>query len=133
NIIDKLLLNDEIKIHPTGPDEAVTALLKSGVLFYIDDKGPEFILREGRVGFISPVARLLSFFHRCTSVKQPLQDGFTLQELVREALSRVNSRYLIHNLGRSKDGMRLLERVWQMEFYRAIYSCLPDGMHISPD
>ncbi|RIA87642.1 hypothetical protein C1645_776802 [Glomus cerebriforme] len=29
--------------------------------------------------------------------------------------------------------MRLLERVWQMEFYRAIYSCLPDEMHISPD
>ncbi|CAI2171280.1 11502_t:CDS:2 [Funneliformis geosporum] len=132
-VIDKLLLKDELRIHSTGPDEAVTALLKAGVLFYIDDKGPEFILREGRVGFVSPVARLLSFFHRCVSFKQPLQDGFTLQELVREALSRVNSKALTHNLGRSKDGMRLLERVWQMEFYRAIYSCLPDEMHISPD
>ncbi|CAG8789687.1 17156_t:CDS:2 [Dentiscutata erythropus] len=66
-------------------------------------------------------------------MKQPLQDGFTLQELVREALSRINSKYLTHNLGRSKDGMRLLERVWQMEFYRAIYNCLPNEMHISPD
>ncbi|CAG8664795.1 16754_t:CDS:2, partial [Dentiscutata heterogama] len=66
-------------------------------------------------------------------MKQPLQDGFTLQELVRETLSRINSKYLTHNLGRSKDGMRLLERVWQMEFYRAIYSCLPDEMHVSPD
>ena len=117
----------------TGPDETVTALLKSGVLFYIDDKDPEFILREGRVEFVSPVARLLSFFHRCISFKQPLQDDFTLQELVHEALSRINSKALTHNLGRSKDGMRLLERVWQMEFYRAIYSCLPDEMHISPD
>ncbi|CAG8466832.1 9849_t:CDS:2 [Cetraspora pellucida] len=133
DVIDKLLLNDEIRLYSTGPDEAVTALLKSGVLFYIDAKGPEFILREGRVGFTSPVTRLLSFFHRCTSIKQPLKNGFTLQELVREALSRVNSRYLTHNLGRSKDGMRLLERVWQMEFYRTIYSCLPDEMHISPD
>ncbi|CAB4415225.1 unnamed protein product [Rhizophagus irregularis] len=131
--IDKLLLKDELRIHSTGPDEAVTALLKAGVLFYIDDRGPEFIIREGYVGFVSPVARLLSFFHRCASFKQPLQNGFTLHDLVREALSRVNSKALTHNLGRSKDGMRLLERVWQMEFYRAIYSCLPDEMHISPD
>ncbi|KAF0443886.1 crinkler family protein [Gigaspora margarita] len=66
-------------------------------------------------------------------MEQPLQEGFTLQELVREALSRVNSKYLTHNLGRSKDGMRRLERVWQMELYRTIYSCLPEEMHISPD
>ena len=58
------------------------------------------------------MARLLSFFHRWVSFKQPLQDGFTLQELVREALSRVHSKALTHNLGRSKDDMRFLERVW---------------------
>ncbi|CAJ0908723.1 9418_t:CDS:2, partial [Entrophospora sp. SA101] len=69
----------------------------------------------------------------CVSMKEPLKDGFGLQELIKEALSRINSKALTHNLGRSKDGMRLLERVWQMEFYRAIYSCLPDEMHISPD
>ncbi|CAG8490918.1 270_t:CDS:2 [Ambispora leptoticha] len=132
-VIDKLLLKDELRIHSTGPNPAVTALLKAGVLFYIDDKGPEFILREGRVGFVSPVARLLSFFHRCVSTKNPLEEGFTLQDLVREALARLNSQALTHSFCRSKDGVRLLERVWQMEFYRAIYSCLPDDMHISPD
>ncbi|KAG9307649.1 hypothetical protein G9A89_023214 [Geosiphon pyriformis] len=132
-VIDKLLLRDEIRIPSTGPDATVTALLKAGVLFYIDDKGPEFILREGRVGFVSPVARLLSFFHRCISAKNPLEEGFSLQDLVRESLARLNSRALSNSLGRSKDGVRLLERVWQMEFYRAIYSCLPEDMHISPD
>ncbi|CAJ0824137.1 2345_t:CDS:2 [Entrophospora sp. SA101] len=132
-IIDKLLLKDEIYVSASGPDDVMTSLLKTGVIFYLDDKGPEFRLREGRVGFISPVNKLLSFFQRCVSMKEPLKDGFGLQELIKEALSRINSKALTHNLGRSKDGMRLLERVWQMEFYRAIYSCLPDEMHISPD
>ncbi|RHZ89752.1 hypothetical protein Glove_11g54 [Diversispora epigaea] len=133
DVIDKLLLKSNIQINSVDPDDAVSDLLKSGILIYIDNKGPEFIFRKGRVGFMSSVTRLLSFFHRCISIKHPLQDGFTLQDLVREALSRMNSKVLTHNLGRSKDGMRLLERVWQMEFYRAMYSCLPDEIHISPE
>ncbi|CAG8436596.1 9373_t:CDS:2 [Diversispora eburnea] len=133
DVIDKLLLKSSIQINSIDPDDAVSDLLKSGILIYIDNKGPEFVLRKGRVGFMSSVTRLLSFFHRCISIKHPLQDGFTLQDLAREALSRMNSKVLTHNLGRSKDGMRLLERVWQMEFYRAMYSCLPDEIHISPE
>ena len=37
-VIDKLLLKDELRIHSTGPDAAVTALLKAGVLFILTTK-----------------------------------------------------------------------------------------------
>ncbi|CAG8762871.1 4196_t:CDS:2, partial [Acaulospora morrowiae] len=128
NFIDELLLKDELPVNSHNPDKAVNALVEAGILSYVDDEGSKF--GESRARFLSPAARLLSFFHRS---KKPLKDGFTLQELVREALSRINSKALTHNMGRSKDGTRLLERVWQMEFYTAIYSCLPDEMHISSD
>ena len=62
-----------------------------------------------------------------------MKDGFSLDELIKEALTRINSKALTNNLGCSKDGKKLLERAWQMELYRAIYSCLPDGIYISPD
>jgi hypothetical protein len=128
-----LLLKDEIQVSSSGPDDVLVSLLKTGVISYLDYEGPEFRLREGKVGFISPISKLLSFIRRCASTKEPLKDGFSLNELITEALSRINSEALTNNLGCSRDGKKLLERAWQMEIYRAIYSCLPYGIHLSPD
>jgi len=44
----------------------------------------------------------------------------------------MNSKTLRNSLGVGKDG-RLLERVWQMEFYRAAMQVLPINVYASVD
>src|SRR6266511_2165539 len=48
-VIDRLLLKDEIHVPTSGPDDVVSSLLKTGVIFYLDRESPEFSLREGKV------------------------------------------------------------------------------------
>ncbi|CAJ0748409.1 17803_t:CDS:2, partial [Entrophospora sp. SA101] len=126
-VIDKLLLEDEINVPESGSDDVVSSLVKIGVISYLKSG-------ESRVvGFTSPAKKLLSFFQRYAPMKEPLRGEFNLHDLTKEALSRIDIETLRNSLGRSKNRKKLLERVWQMELYRAIYSCLPPEIHLSPD
>ncbi|CAG8667449.1 9231_t:CDS:1, partial [Ambispora leptoticha] len=66
-----------------------------------------------------------------SSLVPPLTDNKNLRELVKNALSNIDSNILKNNCNKSKDGRRLLESAWQVELYRTIYDHLPENVTIS--
>ncbi|CAJ0638309.1 7199_t:CDS:2, partial [Entrophospora sp. SA101] len=58
-------------------------------------------------------------------------DGFTLCELIKEALSKIDSNAFLNSHGKSKDGKKILERLWQVELYCALKEHLYEKANIS--
>ena len=78
-VIDQLLLEDEINLSGSGPDDVVTSLFEIGVISYLDCKCPE---NGGRaVGFTFLRDKLLTFFQRYDPFKEPLKGEFNLHDL----------------------------------------------------
>jgi len=71
-------------------------------------------------------------FHRCCSSPRFDTEPFSLDEFLLQCLQRLKSSYLKKCLGVGVDD-KLLERSWQMEFYRIATSLLPSSCFISPD
>ncbi len=66
----------------------------------------------------------LIFQNQLKTTQENLSTNHTLEELVKP-------RMLMKNVRWSKYGKRLLELIWKAD--GIVYSCLPDGMHLSSD
>jgi len=86
----------------------------------------------GKLDFASPFLRALYLQQRwgCTTSATTAPKDF--KSFLIDTFTAMNSRALESSLSVGKDG-RLLERMWQMEFYRAATQVLPPDVFISPD
>ncbi|CAG8646419.1 503_t:CDS:1 [Paraglomus occultum] len=138
-ILREVLQKDFIKTNPSSDNhETVASLCKAGYLHFID-KGrmQNFIVDSGRVGFLTNYTFIMCFTKLSQGKKNPIvikDDQF--ENFLVESIKRLDPDIVENSLGilSRQDGSRLLaERSWQMEFYQAAYSCLPEEYFISPD
>eukprot|EP01119_Soliformovum_irregulare_P013809 TRINITY_DN370_c0_g1_i1.p1 TRINITY_DN370_c0_g1~~TRINITY_DN370_c0_g1_i1.p1 ORF type:complete len:561 (+),score=61.51 TRINITY_DN370_c0_g1_i1:80-1762(+) len=81
--------------------------------------------------FASPVHRLVYFQERYHEPSSQVHD-LPLPELIKRIVVRMKPSALLNSVSVGTD-RRPLERLWQMEFYRAATSLLPSKHVISPD
>jgi hypothetical protein len=132
-IIDSLLLRDVISLGESGEmRRAALALMKKGIIRYYD-KGKEknYATSANKICFISLLIRQICF-HRLHASPSSITEPSTLEEFLLQCLNRMKPSYLKNCLGVGKED-KLLERSWQMEFYRIATSLLPSNCFISPD
>lgn len=121
-ILERILTVDSLHFAILSNDDQnhVAALVKLGILYLDNDK----------VSFSSSMARNVCFAGLFAG--RPELELSTLDDFVIAMLQRLSPKFLANSLGNSLDGIRL-ERVWQMEVYRASIACLPDQTYISPE
>lgn len=103
---------------------AVYSLMQKGILFYADaplEQG--FILLADRIEFISPLVALICFVQLFGSQSRTsfVRNDAKIPDFIPKVVECMDSRALQVSFGRGIDA-RLLERVWQMEFYRSAVS-----------
>mmetsp|Transcript_34380 Transcript_34380/g.76356 ORF Transcript_34380/g.76356 Transcript_34380/m.76356 type:complete len:586 (-) Transcript_34380:879-2636(-) len=136
-------------MHLQGAETILSDLLRTGSFLAVKYGGPlaktvntlycngHLIVNETtkRYSFTSPLhEQFFMLNHYCAlGWSQPRHaPSRTLQELITRVLERMSSKALHDGVGVGTDG-RLLERSWQMEFYRAVCSLLPEDDGCSPD
>lgn len=132
-IIDSLLLRDVIPLEENEEmRSAALTLMKKGIIRY-SDKGKEkdYATSANKICFISLLIRQICF-HRLHASPSSITEPSTLEEFLLQCLNRMKPSYLKRCLGVGQDA-KLLERSWQMEFYRIATSLLPSNCFISPD
>jgi len=82
--------------------------------------------------FAAPLIRLAYLQNRVGSMQRSVMAPKNFREFLTLVFAAMNPKTLQASLGIGSDG-RLLERVWQMEFYRAATQVLPESIFISVD
>lgn len=82
--------------------------------------------------FASPIHRLCYFQARYQSKRENIGE-MSIYELTKEIIIRMSPSKLFNSKSVSKEDKRPLERMWQMEFYRAASAILPNHHFISAD
>lgn len=82
--------------------------------------------------FPAPLLRTTYLQDRFGSVTRSKSPPNTFRDFITSVFAKMNPKVLQKSKGTGVDG-RLLERVWQMEFYRASMQVLPEGIHASVD
>jgi len=125
DLLDRIILSPEQSISTaTIPDDLkATAdnLIKQGLIF---DNGKAYTIS-------APVIQTL-LIRRLHGLDQPLVGVTTLDEFILETIKRFSPQTLSNSFSVGKDNC-LLERQWQMEFYRAATTVLGQQHLISPD
>jgi len=106
-------------------DEEVLGELVIGGYLVISAKAEQ-------VKITTPLLELILFNRLYQTVQDGTRDYDTLEEFLLECLSQIPRDVLANSLGVGTDN-RLLERTWQMEFYRIAWSLLPKGTYLSAD
>jgi hypothetical protein len=88
--------------------------------------------QNGKLDFASPFLRTLYLQQRWGSTTRPMIPPADFKSFLLATFAAMNAKTLQNSYGTGKDG-RLLERTWQMEFYRAATQVLPVDVFISPD
>jgi hypothetical protein len=104
-------------------------LLKTNVL---TDISPAETDGLATLDFPAPLLRAIYLQDRLGAGHRPEVGPKTFKEFIALVFGAMNSKTLQMSLGVGKDG-RLLERVWQMEFYRAAMQILPADIYASVD
>jgi len=124
-ICQELVLKNDIRLPQTGVEQQTClALIKSGAL----------LLNETAVtvSFSSPLISYLATISLCSSDRPAADQVKDIDEFIIMCLQRLRQSFLQNSKGRGSED-KLLERSWQMEFFRAATSCLGRDTHISPD
>src|SRR5262249_38281710 len=82
--------------------------------------------------FSAPIIRGLYLLHRFGSTVKPSRMSITFKSFLVDVFQAIDAHVLRETLGTGQYG-RILERTWQMEFYRVASQILPRGYFISPD
>jgi len=120
--LQELLEQDECCLEPTLRS-TFNELRKRRIVHWKEE--------DTTIEFVSPLVRQLCMWEIVSS-KRPHKGPTTLEDFLLELLKGIKPSFLKKNLSRGKDG-KLLERSWQMEFYRIATSILPSGSHVCPD
>jgi len=119
----RLVLEESLLYDPMASNSDVEHLLKMGII----------IRKKSCVEFPSPIIAALAclaFFKSQVVNLHDLHQNFT--QFIFLTLQRIKPSVLQNTLGKDAKN-RLLERTWQMEFYRAASSCLGHLSTVSPD
>ncbi|RIB01765.1 hypothetical protein C2G38_2229733 [Gigaspora rosea] len=84
------------------------------------------------IDFPAPLLRATYLQNRVGSVMRSKSPLNTFKDFIISVFAKMNSKVLQKSLGVGND-CRLLERVWQMEFYRASMQVLPEDIYVSVD
>jgi len=132
NFLKELLLHDIARVPKDIKTEGICLeLIKKGTLRYFEKTWTEKDL-ERNVCFSTLLVRQIAFQKLC-SEKAATSDPSNLEQFLLECLHRFKPSYLLETYGKSNDNKTLLERTWQMEFYRIATSVLSEKTFISPD
>jgi len=124
-IYKELVLKDEIRVPDTGKaEQTCTALIKSGTLVFNDS--------SRTVSFSSPLISYIAAIRLYSSDRPTVDKVNNLDEFIIMCLQNLRQSFLQNSKGRGSED-KLLERSWQMEFFRAATSCLGRDTYISPD
>lgn len=117
---------DEIKkiLYGDNSQKIEISLYQKGIVY----------VNGGMTEFISPVMRRY-FTQKLIGnpITRALKTPPNLEELILNTLSALEYSQLKSCLGRTKSDRILLERAWQMEFYKSAYQCTPKDLFISAD
>jgi len=122
--------SEAYRINTLEEREVAHDLMKRYILRWKDLPDGQASTEE--VCFISPIIGRLAFEAYYGSPRPSSSMSNTMTEFVLNCLSAIRSDFLKENLGTDSKG-KLLERVWQMEIYRAATEVLPIDCYISPD
>jgi len=87
--------------------------------------------KPGKLQFTLPLLRI-AVGMRVYSCKVPYMRVTTFKDFILRSLERMESSTLKNSLSKGIDD-HLIERAWQMEWYRAAYTVVPENVTISPD
>ena len=99
-------------------------------------------IEAGEIGFPTMYTWIQCFSNYDMAAKEQIGVDFTnisLKDFLKAAISRMDFNFVENTLGvlakRDADGIKRTpsERSYQMEFYRCVYACLPDGLYCHPD
>ncbi|RGB28796.1 hypothetical protein C1646_767388 [Rhizophagus diaphanus] len=88
--------------------------------------------QDGKLDFASPYLRALYLQRRWGSTIRPIIPPQDFKSFLRGTFTNMNAEAIRNSYCIGTDE-RLLERAWQMEFYRAATQVLPANVLISPD
>ncbi|PKC64275.1 hypothetical protein RhiirA1_462635 [Rhizophagus irregularis] len=88
--------------------------------------------QDGKLDFASPYLRVLYLQRRWGSTIRPIIPPQDFKSFLHGTFTNMNAEAIRNSYCVGTDG-RLLERAWQMEFYRAATQVLPADIFISPD
>eukprot|EP01125_Pyxidicula_operculata_P007879 TRINITY_DN265_c0_g3_i1.p1 TRINITY_DN265_c0_g3~~TRINITY_DN265_c0_g3_i1.p1 ORF type:complete len:539 (+),score=82.82 TRINITY_DN265_c0_g3_i1:677-2293(+) len=117
-----LVLEGSVQIVQNNLDE-IRKLIKYGLLI----EGP-----DGTVSFSSPLINYIVAIKLQEAFRPDVDQVDNIEEFLVMCLQRLRQSFLQNSKGRGV-GDKLLERSWQMEFFRAASSVLGSNTHISPD
>ncbi len=138
NLLLDLIHNTDDFYRMTVPSDerksALEELCKSGLVCYLRNPSDDHDA-ESQFGFACPLIRraVLQQLYPANlkSAKPPYP---SVQEFVIACVERFNNELLRDSKSHGeKLTAALLERVWQMEFYRSAVLCVPKGYTVSPD
>jgi len=88
--------------------------------------------QDGKLDFASPYLRALYLQRRWGSTTRPTNPPKDFKSFLRGTFTNMDAEAIRNSYCVGTDN-RLLERAWQMEFYRAATQVLPADIFISPD
>ena len=86
----------------------------------------------GKLDFVAPYLRTLYLQRRWGTTTRPTIPPKDFKSFLTGTFTNMNAEAIKNSYSVGTDG-RLLERAWQMEFYRAALQLLPEDIYISPD
>lgn len=119
--VDTIPIPDE----ETRESEICNNLMKKGVLTDTSND-------KNCVGFSSPLLQQACFYRFFKSPKKALADPESLESFLLEILKKLKKSYLTKTVGLGSN-QQILERTWQMEFYRIATSLLSKKTFLSVD
>ena len=105
---------------------------QTNVLGEIITGGYLVISADKQIKITTPLLELLLFNELYQTTQTATRDFATLESFLLECLSQIPRDVLAKSLGVGTNNL-LLERTWQMEFYRIAWSLLPKGTYLSAD
>lgn len=123
NIVETEFLKKHFFNDLSSQNEDISlALVRKGVLLELD----------GKIVFSSPAMKRTFLESMVGPINRAQQNPSSLQELVYLVMASIDYEHLKSSLGKSKSSEILLERAWQMEFYKTALRCTAN-MFVSAD
>jgi hypothetical protein len=116
-ICRSICLNDEVEYTKSNDAEE---LIINGTLVYNNENNPN---KQHTLSFSSPIVRIISTLELFKSNAPSKDLVFSLDNLLINSLQRLRPSILINFLSTNSKNI-LLERTWQIEFYRVFTSLL---------
>ena len=128
-------LTDRVLFSPSGINVRLEAIPNKGRLiktYILSDVSYDESTTNKVLDFAAPLIRLAYLQNRVGSMQRSVMAPKNFREFLILVFAAMDPKTLQASLGIGADG-RLLERVWQMEFYRAATQVLPESIFISVD